>query len=50
MDMPGKKIQPGVWVGPNNSISWDSTKVVGPTWIGHGSHLPYPEFRRCTVL
>jgi len=57
MDMPGKEIQPGVWVGPNTSISWNSTKVVGPVyigssvriepgcsvigpaWIGHGSHL-----------
>lgn len=34
MDMPGKEIHPGVWVGPNTSISWDSTKVVGPVYIG----------------
>lgn len=57
MSMPGKEVRPGVWVGPNTSISWESSKIVGPvyigssvriesgcsvigpTWIGHGSHL-----------
>ncbi|MBS1155165.1 MAG: NDP-sugar synthase [Proteobacteria bacterium] len=57
MDMPGKEVRPGVWVGLNTHIDWDKveiegpvyigssvkiepgTKIVGPTWIGHGSHL-----------
>lgn len=57
MDMPGKEVRPGVWVGLNTHIDWDQVeiegpvyigssvkiepgaKIVGPTWIGHGSHL-----------
>lgn len=57
MDMPGREIRPGVWVGLNTSIAWESVQIVGPvyvgsnvridpgvsiigpTWIGHGSHL-----------
>lgn len=57
MDMPGSEIKPGVWVGLNTSIAWDSVQIVGPvyigsnvridpgvsvigpSWIGHGSHL-----------
>jgi len=34
MTMPGKEIQPGIWVGPNTSISWESSKIVGPVYIG----------------
>lgn len=57
MDMPGKEVRPGVWVGLNTSIAWDKAtiegpvyvgsgvriepgaRVIGPTWIGQGSHL-----------
>jgi mannose-1-phosphate guanylyltransferase len=57
MDMPGKEVKPGVWVGINTRIDWDNVRiegpvyigssvniepgaaVIGPTWIGHGSHL-----------
>lgn len=57
MNMPGREIEPGVWVGLNTSINWGSVKIVGPvyigssvrvepgcsiigpSWIGHGSHL-----------
>ncbi|MDD2885535.1 MAG: NDP-sugar synthase [Dechloromonas sp.] len=57
MRMPGREVQPGVWVGLNTRVHWDSVKVVGPVyigssvciepgcsiigpaWIGHGSHL-----------
>ena len=57
MDMPGKKVRPGVWVGLNASVDWNNVhvegpvyigssvriepgvKIVGPAWIGHGSHL-----------
>jgi mannose-1-phosphate guanylyltransferase len=58
MEMPGTQVRPGVWVGLNTSVDWDSVqiegpvyigsntrieagaRVIGPTWIGHGSHLP----------
>ena len=57
MEMPGKQVRPGVWVGLNTCVDWDSvqiegpvyigsgvrieagTRVIGPTWIGHGCHL-----------
>ena len=57
MNMPGREIRPGVWVGLNTSIEWDQVNIkgpvyigssvriepgvtiVGPSWIGHGSHL-----------
>lgn len=57
MDMPGKQVRPGVWVGLNTHIDWEKvsiegpvyvgssvridpgTTIVGPSWIGHGSHL-----------
>lgn len=34
MSMPGKEIQPGVWVGPNTSIDWATSTIVGPVYIG----------------
>ena len=34
MDMPGKEIKPGIWVGPNTCINWDSARIVGPVYIG----------------
>ncbi|QDQ26681.1 NDP-sugar synthase [Chitinimonas arctica] len=57
MNMPGREIRPGIWVGLNTSVDWDSVvidgpvyigssvriepgcTIIGPTWIGHGSHL-----------
>ncbi len=36
MDMPGKEVAPGVWVGLNTSIAWDSVQIVGPVYIGSG--------------
>jgi len=57
MDVPGNEIRPGIRVGPNTSINWESARIVGPVyigssvriepgctiigpaWIGHGSHL-----------
>jgi len=57
MNMPGREIKPGIWVGLNVSIPWDQVhiegpvyigssvriepgvSIVGPCWIGHGSHL-----------
>ncbi|MES2661828.1 MAG: NDP-sugar synthase [Pseudomonadota bacterium] len=34
IDMPGKEIRPGVWVGPNTSIDWENVEIVGPVYIG----------------
>ncbi|MCL2657946.1 MAG: NDP-sugar synthase [Betaproteobacteria bacterium] len=57
MNVPGKEVKPGVWVGLNTSIAWDrvditgpvyigsnvridpGVAIVGPAWIGHGSHI-----------
>jgi mannose-1-phosphate guanylyltransferase len=69
MDMPGKQVRPGVWVGLNASIAWDSvriegpvyigssvkiepnTEIIGPTWIGHGSHLRSgSKVKRCVLF
>lgn len=36
MHMPGKEVRPGVWVGLNTSIAWDSVQIVGPVYIGSG--------------
>ncbi|WP_263768640.1 NDP-sugar synthase [Propionivibrio soli] len=32
--MPGREVKPGVWVGVNTSIAWESCKIVGPVYIG----------------
>jgi len=69
MDMPGKEIEPGVWVGLNTSIAWESSKlvgpiyvgsnvridpgvsIIGPAWIGHGSHIRSgTRIERCIVF
>ena len=34
VSMPGKEIKPGVWVGPNTSVAWESAEIVGPVYIG----------------
>lgn len=34
MSMPGKEIKPGIWIGPNTSISWDDAEITGPVYIG----------------
>jgi mannose-1-phosphate guanylyltransferase len=57
MNMPGREIKPGIWVGLNTNIAWDKVKIegpvyigssvciepgatiIGPAWIGHGSHI-----------
>jgi mannose-1-phosphate guanylyltransferase len=37
MDMPGREVRPGVWVGLNTSIDWDSVDIRGPVYIGSGT-------------
>lgn len=36
MHMPGTEVKPGIWVGINTRIDWDSVKVTGPVYIGSG--------------
>lgn len=33
MEMPGKQVKPGVWVGLNTKIDWDNVKIEGPVYI-----------------
>ncbi|MBK7423558.1 MAG: hypothetical protein IPJ48_10905 [Propionivibrio sp.] len=46
MSMPGKEIEPGVWVGPNTSIEWGSSKIVGPVYIGSSVRIEHG----CSVI
>ena len=39
MKIPGKQIRPGVWVGLNVRIDWESTNIQGPVYIGSGSRI-----------
>lgn len=34
MNMPGREVRPGIWVGLNTSIAWDKVKIEGPVYIG----------------
>jgi mannose-1-phosphate guanylyltransferase len=34
MRMPGREVKPGIWVGLNVSIAWDTVSVSGPVYIG----------------
>lgn len=36
MDMPGKEVRPGVWVGLNTQIDWEHVTVEGPVYIDSG--------------
>ena len=46
MDMPGNEIRPGVWVGLNTSVEWDSSRIVGPVYIGSGVRIEHG----CSVI
>jgi mannose-1-phosphate guanylyltransferase len=37
MDMPGTEVRPGVWVGLNTRVDWDSVHIDGPVYIGSGT-------------
>ncbi|WP_439519111.1 sugar phosphate nucleotidyltransferase [Hydrogenophaga sp.] len=39
MDMPGKQVRPGVWVGLNTSVDWDNVEIEGPVYIGSGTRI-----------
>ena len=34
MDMPGREVRPGVWVGLNTRIDFDAVNITGPVYIG----------------
>ena len=68
MNMPGREVRPGVWIGLNTCIDWDhvtiegpvylgssvkieaGANIIGPTWIGHGSHIRSGATVRRSVL
>ncbi len=37
--MPGKEVQPGVWVGLNVSVDWEECEIQGPVYIGSGTRV-----------
>ena len=39
MEMPGKQVRPGVWVGLNTSIDWETVQIDGPVYIGSGTRI-----------
>ncbi|MEY4346174.1 MAG: hypothetical protein RL032_2006 [Pseudomonadota bacterium] len=39
MQMPGREVRPGVWVGLNVSIAWDQVSIEGPVYIGSGARV-----------
>lgn len=39
MDMPGKQVRPGVWVGLNTNIDWDKVNIEGPVYIGSSTRI-----------
>ncbi|MDP2071860.1 NDP-sugar synthase [Methylotenera sp.] len=39
MEMPGKEVRPGVWVGLNTNIDWDNVKIEGPVYIDSGTQI-----------
>ena len=34
MNMPGREIRPGIWVGLNTSVAWDQVHIEGPVYLG----------------
>jgi mannose-1-phosphate guanylyltransferase len=39
MEMPGKEVKPGIWVGLNTRIDWDHVKIEGPVYIDSGTQI-----------
>jgi mannose-1-phosphate guanylyltransferase len=39
MDVPGKRIEEGLWVGLNTNIDWNGTTIEGPVYIGSGCKI-----------
>ena len=34
MNMPGREVKPGIWVGLNTSVPWDQVDIQGPVYLG----------------
>jgi mannose-1-phosphate guanylyltransferase len=39
MDVPGTRIEDGLWVGLNTNIDWNGTTIEGPVYIGSGCRI-----------
>jgi mannose-1-phosphate guanylyltransferase len=39
MPIPGTEVRPGIWVGLNTSIDWDSVQIEGPVYIGSSARV-----------
>ncbi|MDB5795591.1 MAG: mannose-phosphate guanyltransferase [Noviherbaspirillum sp.] len=39
LEVPGKQIRDGVWVGLNTHIDWNGTTIEGPVYIGSGCKI-----------
>ncbi len=39
MKMPGREIRPGIWVGLNTKVDWDSVNITGPVYIGSSARV-----------
>jgi mannose-1-phosphate guanylyltransferase len=39
MDVPGTRVDDGLWVGLNTSIDWNGTTIEGPVYIGSGCRI-----------
>lgn len=37
--MPGTQVRPGVWVGLNVHVDWESVTIEGPVYIGSGTRV-----------
>jgi mannose-1-phosphate guanylyltransferase len=37
--MPGREVRPGVFVGLNVDVHWDSLEISGPVYIGSGARV-----------
>jgi mannose-1-phosphate guanylyltransferase len=39
MEMPGREVKSGVWVGLNVRVPWDKVDIQGPVYIGSGTEI-----------
>ena len=39
MNMPGREVKPGIWVGLNTQIPWDKVTIEGPVYIGSSVNI-----------
>jgi mannose-1-phosphate guanylyltransferase len=39
MQVPGRQVREGVWVGLNTRIDWDAVQIQGPVYIGSGCRI-----------